>query len=378
MDAEIDLLRNHGHDVTVYRRHNSEIASMSKPAVAVSTFWSSRTSNKIDQICENFQPDLIHSHNTFPLISPSLYWAATRRKIPVIQTLHNFRLVCPEAMLLRDGKVCEDCVGTLPWRAVTRGCYRESTVQSAVTASMLTLHRAIGTFHNHVTAYIALSEFSRTKFIAGGLPAEKIHVKPNFVEPSTKPVWSGRHGGLFVGRLSEEKGLDVLIKAESLRRLLPDHAHDEKLITVIGAGPLEETIKQAFHENYLGRQAPDEVRKRMHASQFLVAPSTCYETFGLVAVEAFSCGVPVIASRHGGLAELVKDGVTGLLFSPGDAADLATKIAWARSHPDEMLKMGQAAYIEYVNKYTPEKNYHLLQAIYRDAIPAMRGEPHAA
>ncbi len=378
VNAEIDLLRSHGHEVAVYRRHNREIDSMSKPAVAGSTLWSIRTSTEIEQFCDHFQPDLIHGHNTFPLISPSLFWAASRRKIPVIQTLHNFRLLCPEAMLLREGKICEDCVGKLPWRAVTRGCYRDSAVQSAVAASMLTLHRAMGTYRNHVTAYIALSQFSREKFIAGGLPAEKILVKPNFVEARSKPVWFGRCGGLFVGRLSEEKGLDVLIEAEKIRKSLPDQNPDEKSMTVIGAGPLEETIRQAFQESYLGRLTPDQVSERMHASQFLVAPSTCYETFGLVAVEAFSCGVPVIASRHGGLAELIKDGVTGLLFAPGDAADLARKIAWARTHPEQMLKMGQAAYIEYINKYTPEKNYHLLHAIYRDAIPAMRGEPHAA
>jgi glycosyltransferase involved in cell wall biosynthesis len=378
VNAEIELLRNHGHEVAVYRRHNRDIDSMSKITVAGSTVWSSQTTREIQEFCDQFQPDLIHGHNTFPLISPSLYWTATRRKIPVIQTLHNFRLLCPEAMLLRDGKICEDCVGKLPWRAVTRGCYHDSALQSAVTASMLTVHRAIGTYQNHVTAFIALSQFSRDKFIAGGLPAEKIQVKPNFVVTKAKPTWTMRAGGLFVGRLSAEKGLDVLIDAEKMRKALPGQSANENLIKVIGGGPLEATVREAFGHNCLGPRTPDEVSTLMHASQFLIAPSTCYETFGLVAVEAFSCGVPVIASRHGGLAELIKDGVTGLLFTPGDAVDLASKIAWARSHPEEMLKMGQAAYSEYLNKYTPEKNYHMLHEIYRETMPAMRGEPHAA
>lgn len=377
VNAEIDLLRNHGHEVAVYRRHNDEITNMSKLAVVGSTIWSQRTSNEIDELCDRFQPDLIHGHNTFPLISPTLFWTATRRKIPVVQTLHNFRLLCPEAMLLRDGKICEDCIGKLPWRAITHRCYHESAVQSAVTASMLTVHRAIGTYRNQVTAFIALSDFSRDKFIAGGLPAEKIQVKPNFVEAHVKPDWTARDGGLFVGRLSAEKGLDVLIDAERIRQAMPGQ-EQKKCVRVIGGGPLEDQVKQALGESYLGFRAPDEVRKLMHASQFLVSPSTCYETFGLVAVEAFSCGVPVIASRHGGLAELVKDGITGLLFTPGDAVDLARKIAWARAHPQQMLKMGQAAYIEYLNKYTPEKNYHMLHTIYREALPAVRGEPHAA
>jgi glycosyltransferase involved in cell wall biosynthesis len=378
VNAEIELLRNHGNEVEVYRRHNSEIDSLPKMAVVGSTIWSRQSYKEMQQLCESFQPDLIHGHNTFPLISPAIFWAASHKKIPVIQTLHNFRLICPQAMLLRDGKICEDCVGKLPWRGIAHSCYRDSALQSGVIVSMLTAHRAIGTYSDHITAYIALSEFSRDKFIAGGLAPEKIHVKPNFVDARMKPSWSGRDGGIFVGRLSFEKGLDVLIEAEKIRQSQPGQTEIEKFIRIIGGGPLESAVKEAFQRHYLGHQSSDEVRKQMHASQFLIAPSTCYETFGLVAVEAFSCGLPVIASRHGGLAELIRDGVTGLLFTPGDAADLARKIAWARAHPEQMLKMGQAAYTEYINKYTPEKNYHMLQAIYRDAIPAMRGEPHAA
>jgi glycosyltransferase involved in cell wall biosynthesis len=378
VNAEIELLRNHGHEVEVYRRHNREIDSMPKMAVAGSTIWSQKTYKEIEQLCNHFQPDLIHGHNTFPLISPAIFWAASHKKVPIIQTLHNFRLICPQAMLLREGKICEDCVGKVPWRGIMRACYRDSALQSGAIVSMLAAHRAIGTYSDHVTAYIALSNFSRDKFIAGGLQPEKIHVKPNFVESRIKPQWTGRDGALFVGRLSFEKGLDVLIEAEKIRQSLPDQTGNEKFIRIIGGGPLEETVKQAFQHQYLGHRPSEEVHALMRASQFLIAPSTCYETFGLVAVEAFSCGVPVIASRHGGLAELIKDGVTGLLFTPGDAADLARKIAWARAHPEKMLKMGQAAYTEYTNKYTPEKNYLMLQAIYRDAIPAMRGEPHAA
>jgi glycosyltransferase involved in cell wall biosynthesis len=378
VNAEIDLLRAHGNEVAVYRRHNRDIDESSKLSVAASTLWSQRTAKEISQFCDHFQPDVIHSHNTFPLISPSLFWAAARKRIPVIQTLHNFRLVCPQATLLREGKVCEDCIGKVPWRAVTRKCYRDSLAQSAVTFSMIALHRGIGTFRDQVTSYIALSNFSRDKFIASGIPAQRIHVKPNFVEMKRLPEWRGRRGGIFVGRLSSEKGLDVLAGAEKILQASPPyHAHND-FIRIIGGGPLQQRIADVFQSNYLGYKTPDEVCDLMHSSLFLVAPSTCYETFGLVAVEAFSCGVPVIASGHGGLAELVRDGVTGLLFKPGDAADLAKKIEWALSHPEEMLTMGRAAYAEYINRYTPEKNYHMLNAIYRDAIPAVRGEPHVA
>ncbi len=366
VNAEIELLRSYGHEVAEYRRHNDEIRTMSRIAAAGASIWSQQAVKDLCRICDDFQPDLMHGHNTFPLISPALYWLASHRRIPAIQTLHNFRLLCPQAMLLRKGKVCEDCLGKLPWRAVTRKCYRESTLQSAAATAMLATHRMIGTYRDQVTGYIVLNKFCRDKFAAGGLPAERLHIKPNFVVSNRKPEWKARAGGIFVGRLSAEKGLDILIEAVTKLR--------SSAVRVIGAGPMEEGVRQRFRANYLGFLPSAEVAGVMHSSLFLIAPSTCYETFGLVAVEAFSCGLPVIASRHGGLGELVKDGVTGLLFNPGDADDLAKKIAWAEAHPMAMLRMGQAAYLEYLNKYTPKKNYQMLIGIYQKALSVTRGE----
>lgn len=376
--AEAELLRNHGHQVELYHRHNREVQDMSRISVAISSVWSQRSVEEIGRLCDSLRPDLIHAHNTFPLISPAIHWLASRRRIPVVQTLHNFRLLCPQAMFLRDQQVCEDCLGKFPWRAVTRKCYRDSTLQSATVATMLLAHRSIGTYQNHVTGYIALSNFSRNKFIASGLPAERIHVKPNFVEPSRAPEWKNREGGIFVGRLSEEKGLDVLIAATMNLQAASKSPSEFPAIKIVGAGPLEESVKNVFKNDYLGFRSPDEVADLLHRSLFLVAPSRCYETFGLAAVEAFSCGVPVIASRHGGLGELVNDGVTGLLFTPGDAADLREKIAWGQTHRDAMMEMGRAAYAEYLKKYTPEMNYQLLIDIYQRAVPATIGEAHAA
>jgi glycosyltransferase involved in cell wall biosynthesis len=370
VDAEISLLRANGHDVALYQRHNDELESTSRPAAAVSAIWARRSADDISRLCESFGPDLIHVHNTVPLISPSLYWAAARWNVPVVQTLHNFRLLCPQAMLLRNGKVCEDCVGKVPWRAISHKCYRDSTLQSAVLTGMLATHRVLGTYSGKVTRYIALNTFCRDKFIKGGLPAELIRIKPNFVASDKIPTWENRHGGLFVGRLSFEKGLDVLINA--VAKL------GTESIRIIGQGPLENEVKQAFGGNYLGLKAPGQVLDLLHRAQFLVVPSTCYETFGLVAIEAFACGTPVIASRHGGLGELVDDGVTGLLVNPGDAGDLAEKIAWAQSHPAEMLRMGQAARAQYEIKYTSSHNYKMLINIYEDAIAAAKGVRHAA
>ena len=182
VEAEIALLQSHGHAVETYFRSNEDVAGMSSLALARHTLWSPRTPHDLADLIRRFQPDVIHVHNTFPLISPSLYWAAERARVPVVQTLHNFRLMCLNALFLREGKVCEDCMGHLPWRGVARACYRESRAASAALAGMLTLHRGLGTYRNKVARYIALNEFCRGKFIEGGLPAERVVVKPNFVD----------------------------------------------------------------------------------------------------------------------------------------------------------------------------------------------------
>ena len=213
VDAELALLRDHGHEVELYLRHNDELGAMAKGHAALDALWSSRTSRDTSETIAIFHPDVIHVHNTFPLISPSLYWAAARADVPVVQTLHNFRLLCPQAMFLRNGNVCEDCLSRIPWRGVVRSCYRNSWKQSAVLTSMLVLHWAMGTWRQKVTRYIALNEFCRYKFIEGGLPPERIVVKPNFVHTSHSDFDGPREGFLFVGRLSEEKGVHTLVKA---------------------------------------------------------------------------------------------------------------------------------------------------------------------
>jgi glycosyltransferase involved in cell wall biosynthesis len=370
VEAECALLREYGHDVVLYRRHNDELAAMSPAAAAATAIWSHRSSSEMADICTRFRPDIIHVHNTFPLLSPSVLWTAGRHGIPVVQTLHNFRLLCPQAMFLRQGKVCEDCLGKLPWRGVTRRCYRDSTLQSAVAAGMLTTHRALGTYRDRIARFIALSAFARDKYVEGGLPADRFRIKPNFVRSDRMPAWTDRLGGIFIGRLAAEKGLDVL--GDAIRIL------GSRNISVAGSGPLEDLARSTFGDRYLGHQPLERVRALLQAARYLVAPSVSYETFGLALIEAFSCGTPVIASRHGAFAELVKDGETGLLFAPGDARALADRIAWADSHPEEMLAMGRAARREYELHYTPQRNIDMLLDIYEDAIGFARKERHAA
>lgn len=359
VEAEAELLLSRGHAVEFYFRNNDEIDIKPNLSLVGQMFWSSRTTKDIARVIANFKPDVIHVHNTFPLISPSLYWAAAKASVPVVQTLHNFRLLCTQAMFLREGRVCENCLGHMPWRGVVHGCYRGSNAQSAVLAGMVTMHRAIGTWRNKVTRYIALNEFCRQKFIEGGLPAERTVVKPNFVDFSLLPEIP-RQGFLFVGRLSAEKGVDVLVKA--VRQL--NHAS----VRVAGVGPEAALLGNVVGLKALGALSSEVVRIEMSQSMALVLPSIWYENFPRTLVEAFGSGLPVIASRIGALAELVEDGVTGLLFESGNADDLAAKLKWAQQNPEQMHEMGRNARKKYEAEYTADQNYDQLIAIYHEAI----------
>ena len=363
VDAEVELLRRHGHEVLVYLRDNREISTMKPHELAIQTMWSSKVIHDVLKLGEQFNPDLIHAHNIFPLISPSLYSVANRFNIPVIQTLHNFRLVCPQATLLRHGQHCEDCLGNTPWRAIVHRCYRNSIPQSAVTASMIMMHRFLRTWKHKVTRYIVLNQVCRDKFIEGGLPFERLRIKPNFAESFKEPQWHHRNGGLFVGRLSEEKGLNVL--ADALLHL------PGVVISVYGKGDMQSFVEKSLGFKYHGFQEAQQLQVRMHEAAYLVVPSTGMESFGLVAIEAFACGTPVIASAHGGLREIVVHGKTGLLVEPGNSKALAQAISYAETHPEKMKAMGQAARQVYVRKYTPEINYHLLMTIYREALQSL-------
>ena len=360
VDAEVALLRRHGHQVMLYTRDNRELASMTARDAAASVLWSRQTVNDMGRLKREFCPDLVHAHNTFPLISPSLYAAARRLAIPVVQTLHNFRLLCPQAMLLRNGAACEECIGHLPWRAVVHRCYRDSLSQSAITATMILLHRLRGTWRKEVERYIVLNQLCRDKFVEGGLPFDRMRIKPNFVHVNEAPDWRNRRGGLFIGRLSAEKGLHTL--AAALGQL------PSVQIDVYGKGPLQSLVEGTPGLRYRGFHESPVLQARLREAAYLVMPSTGVESFGLVAIEAFACGTPVIASRHGGMKEIVVQGKTGLLVPTGDPHALARAIAYAHSHPAQMLAMGRAAREAYLERYTPEINYEQMIRIYQEAL----------
>ena len=371
VEAEERLLRAHGHSVVRYRRHNEELRGRGPLGIltaGMQTVWSKASAREVAALLAKEKPGVVHFHNIFPLISPAAYYACAEANVPVVQTLHNYRLLCPGAYFLRDGRVCEECLGrSVPWPGVVHGCYRESRAATAAVATMLAVHRVMKTWREKVGVYIALSDFARKKFIEGGLPGERIVVKPNFVDPDPGLKCGAGEYALYVGRLSVEKGLRVLLGAWGrLQEKIP--------LRIAGDGPLKEEIaaeiktRELSSVELLGRRAPSEIVSLMQGARFLVLPSVCYENFPLAVAEAFACGLPVIASRLGSMAEIVADGDTGLHVAPGDSAELAAKADWAWRNPGRLQELGKAGRQEYVSKYGPEQNYKRLMGIFERAI----------
>jgi len=368
--SEVQLLRQAGHEVREYVESNHRIGNGNYIRLGAQTVWNDSSRKKLRESITEFRPDVVHFHNIFPLISPAAYSACQELDIPTVQTLHNYRLLCPGGLLYRDGGRCEDCLPKrIKWPGVLHACYRDNTLATAAVATTLAVHQSLGTWHEKVTLFVALSEFSRSKFVQGGLPAEKIVVKPNFVSPDPGERTDTGDYVLFVGRLSAEKGIELLFEAwKKGDRKIP--------LRIVGDGLLQDTLERekelaglnnVFFDGRLERTAALEAMKR---ARFIVFPSPCYENFPLVIAEAYACGIPVIASRHGAMAEIIRDAVTGLLFEPGSAEDFAAKIEWAWTHTAEMETMGRGARAEFETKYTGEHNYQLLMRIYEQACSA--------
>ena len=369
-EAEERLLREMGHQIETYEDNNKRVEALGKIQVAAKTIWSTESYQAINLRLSKQKYNLVHVQNFFPLISPSVYYAAKAEGVPVIQSLRNYRLFCANYNFFRDGHVCEDCMGKLiPWPGVVHACYRDSRMGTAVVAAMQTVHRAMRTWSKMVDQYITLTEFARQKFIEGGLPADKIVVKPNFVYPDPGGGEGKGEYALFVGRLSSEKGIETMLTAwKYLGTKIP--------LKIIGDGPLSQRVAEATKQisgvEWLGRRALREVYDLMGEAAFVVFPSEWYETFGRVAVEAFAKGTPVVAANIGAIAELVESGRTGLLFHPGDAQDLAAKVEQILSQPAKLNQMRQEARAEFEAKYTAEQNYQMLMDIYEQVLSRRR------
>jgi glycosyltransferase involved in cell wall biosynthesis len=368
VDNERRMLESQGVEVVSFERCNDDLddsSLVSKAAMAVNTIWSQRSRSALRQVLRSVRPDIAHVHNTFSILSPSIYGACKAERVPVVQTLHNFRFFCPSALFLRDGKPCEDCVDRSLLQSIRYRCYRGSAGATATIAAMLALHRAMGTYSRDIDRYITLTEFGRSKAIKGGVAERKLAVKPNFVPDPPAP---GRGGGgyvVYVGRLLDGKGADTLVAAWR-------HLPSVKL-KILGDGALRPALEAiARSENlnieFLGTQNRTAVRDAMANAEFLIMPSTWYETFGLVVAEAFACGTPVLVSRIGSLDELVEDGVTGRKFTAGDPQDLANAVRLMLADQAGLRSMRANARAYFDAHLTEQQNYVELMNIYSDVI----------
>lgn len=364
--AEQQLLEDHGVDVVTYTASNDVIDGQSRLKSAANTLWNRDAARELAELVREGGVDVVHFHNTFPIISPAAYGAVRRAGAAAVQTLHNYRLLCANALFFRDGRVCEDCLGkTPPLPAVQHACYRDSRAASAVVVALQTAHRVRGTYERDVDAYIALTDFARDKMIEGGLPADKLVVKPNFL--AQDPGVGRGEGGyaLFVGRLVPEKGILTLLDAwKTLGKQLP--------LKIAGTGPLEAQVKAAAEQlpgvTYLGQQEHGRVLDLMADATMLIFPSEWYETFGLTVIEAFAAGTPVVVSDVTAAASLVESGRTGLHFRAGDARDLIAQVQRLLADPEKLARMRGEARREYEGKYGAEVNFRQLMDVYGLAL----------
>ena len=361
--AEADLLADHGHDVVRYELHNNSIKTTGRIKLARNTIWNPLSAEAVQLLVRYNEIEVAHFHNVFPVMSPSVYRAARDEGAAVVQTLHNFRLVCPGNTMFRNNHLCSDCIGKpVPWPSILHACYRGDRQATAVTTAMLAYHRARGTWSNSIDVYVALSEFNRSLFCRAGFAAESIFVKPNFLKSDPGPGTGKRAGALFVGRLIPEKGVLTLLTAwEGIGHKLP--------LTILGDGPLRDKVASVAESSggavtWLGWRSRSEVDAVLGAASVLISPSIWVEAGPLSMIESFARGTPVIASRLGSLAEFVKPDVSGYLFDPGDPASLVEAVENFLKLPDCGLRMGASAREIFLQTYSAEPAYNNMLALY--------------
>ena len=370
---DVALLRRAGHEVQTIEEHNERIRHLGSRRAAARTVWSQEAYTRVRRELRQHRYDIVHVQNFFPLISPSVYYAARSEGVAVVQTLRNYRLLCPGRDLFRDGRPCELCVGKMiPWPGVAHACYRDSRAATGAVAAMLSIHRLARTWARCVDRYIALTRFGREKFMEGGLPSEKIVVRSNTVYPDPGAGPGGGGFAVFVGRLEEQKGIRTLLDAwRQLGRKAP--------LTIIGDGPLASLVEAATKSQtgitWLGSQPSRETLEVVGRADLLVFCSQSYEGQPRVIAEAFARGTPVIAPRLGAMTEMVEEGLTGRLYRPLDPASMAEQANALVADQAAILKMRQAARRSFEQKFSPEASADLLVDIYRAAVRAHQKPP---
>ena len=372
-ERELVLLKQKGIDVETLIFRNDNIGTPSGPSVlqaAIFTPWSPFGKTLVKGAIERFRPDIVHFHNTFPVISQSALVQAKRMGVATVQTFHNFRSFCAQPMLMRAGGICEKCLGHYPWPALKHRCYRGSLAATLPLFLNIVIHRWLGTWQKRVDRFIVLSDFNRGKFIKSGFPADKIRVKPNFFTTSFANIpEKSLDEWVFIGRLGTEKGV----------QFIPDvwHRLGDKapVLHLLGDGPEREALQERI--GYLGLNdkiimhghcSSNQVNDILAKASLLVFPSICYETFGLAIGEAYAAGVPVAASKIGTPAFIVRDRVTGIHFQPGDIDDMVRQLSFLRENPEMLQVMSVNARKEYEDNYTSDINYEIIMNIYQEAL----------
>lgn len=368
-DAEKELLLNHHRELATYEKSNYEIEKYSlikKLKIPLHIFWSLKSYKEIKRLIKTNRPDIAHFHNTFPLVSPSAYFACKDEGVPVVQTLHNHRLFCPGGYFLRNGKICKDCVEKGLRCSINNACYHDSKIQTAGLAAMLYIHRKLETWNKRIDCYITLTKFAKELYSNAGLPEDKISIKPNFIHDLKAYKKESVRFGVFIGRLGVEKGVESLLHA--LRKT------DNLSFKLLGDGPLRNSLEDIKSKlnlknlEFCGYKSREETISILGKASFLVLPAIYYEGFPMVILEAMSLGKPVITTDLGGLPEIIRDGYNGFIVPSGDINVLSEKMNMLVKDKATCEMMGQNARKEYETKYTPEKNYEMLMDIYKKVI----------
>ncbi len=363
-EAESALLETAFPVVRYELDNRKEISSRNIVPTAINLAWSKRSYRAIRNLIQKKRPTIAHFHNTFPLMTASAFDACREENIPVIQTIHNYRTLCATGTFFRKGQVCTECVSHGPWHSLRYGCYRGSRLATAAVARMQRAHQKNNTLEKKIDQFIALTDHSRDQLIQMGIPAEKITIKPHFVIDPKDPREGPGNRALFVGRLDQEKGVQTAIQAFGKRLGCG--------LDIVGSGPQREELEKYAEKSpsisFLGHLPPSRVNELMRQARMLIFPSVCFEMFPRVLVEAMSLGIPIIASRTGGIPEIVEEEKNGLLFDPGNADDLARKVEQILQNPEQNITMGKTSREMYQEKYSPEKNVEQLTALYQTVL----------
>lgn len=366
-EAECELLEKNGHTVEKVLFDNLHIkTSWNKFMAGIKSLYNFDSAAVVEDAIKSFKPDLIHVHNLFPLASPSIFYVAEKHAVPVIATLHNYRLICPSATLFHDGKIYEKSIHTVfPLDPIFQGVYRNSVIQTASAVLMTGIHKLLGTWKNKVDRYIVLTDFAKRKFLNSslGVPAEKMVVKPNFTVDHGSGTYPREDFFLFIGRLTEEKGIKTVLECAKI---------SNANIKIIGDGPLRAEVEHqaSIHSNiqYLGFQDKETINNILKRTKALLFASLWYEGFPMTILEAFAAGTPVICSKLGGPGEIVEDHISGLHFVPGNAEDLAHKMLLLADNKGLIATLGKGARNIFQTKYSEESNYQRLLNLYLEVV----------